>query len=287
MYRWLALFLMIAVIACLPGCIVSDTHSTDHYSGRYEPQDDDQPFVPPGLSLVPATRPAMRRIVIAELGESDLPVSGMIKSFGTAKSAVQEVVALDSVPFKSPPSRGLQKAIGELAALALEDDKGKSSATTQPSKHDRAMAIITEAALTHYDWERLSAEYEAELARQLRDQPAAEIKRLCELARGQHADGLVLLTLCNQVSGAEGSALGLLNLLIVPTFVIPTESFTGEISAAGWLIDPTDGRVLATVRWNERTRHWTQYWFAEGNHKRLMRDQREAAVREVAKKLLD
>ena len=275
------------------GCIFGDPEPL-RYSGDYRPSrrspiagDDGpvpRPFVPNGLTQITTTRPAIRRVAIAELGEPSVPES-VVKSLRGTRKSPREVIVLPGVAFAEPKpgvgDRVLNATVHGFSAAIL-------SAATQPSSTQSPTQPVSRPATTiQVDAARIAAEYEVELSQQLVLQSSAEIERLRRQAKAQGADVLLLVTTYEHVGGSKSTVFSLLNLLILPAFILPTEYFNGEVSANGWLIDPADGQVIRTTHWEDRNKRLSQWMFTDGNRDRLWDDQRKDGILEVAKKLLD
>jgi hypothetical protein len=257
-----------------------DTRLTGHSDGPIQPA-----FVPPGLDQAKLDGRSVRRVAISELGEANLPESVVRDIAGSAKDR-REVIVIPGTPFK-PPVGSLERTWDFVARRALANAVITTQPSTDPASSQPSIRIDTKIEVTSADFERISAEFEAESRKQVLIQSAKEVKRLCSVAQAQNADALLLVTCYRHVGKAEGTGFGFLNYLILPAFIIPTERFKGETSAYGWLIDPADGRVIRSVHWEDRYKRYSPLVSTDDRRDDLWEDQRENALSEVANKLLD
>jgi len=81
---------------------------------------------------------------------------------------------------------------------------------------------------------------------------------------------------------SQPTVFSLLNLLILPIFILPTEYYHGQVAARAWLIDPATGRVLRSESTTDRNTRLTPWWWEDENRNQLMEQQRLAALFRVA-----
>jgi hypothetical protein len=266
------------------------------FSGGYMPDDVrlaghgegsvQQPFSPSGLSDIQSPAPPVQRLALAELGEAGVPESLVDLASGSKKHR-REIIVIPGTSFRPPSSGPFERSLTAMLSKAIANAVVTTEPSTDPASTQPAMVIHTHVELTAEESRKIQEEYDRELREQIAIQSAAEVHRLCDQARLQNADALLLMTCYRHVGEAKGTGWGFLNYLILPAFVIPTDSFQGEVSARAWLIDPTDAHVIRSVTWEDRYHRYSPIIATDDRRDQLWDDQREDALREVAKKLLE